>query len=56
MQEAGEKKVSKFTESAWKLTYYLCSLTILFACAFDEPWFVKTAHFWIGWPNHTIKY
>jgi hypothetical protein len=54
-QEAGEKKVAKFTESAWKLSYYLLSTTVLLLSACNEPWFGKTEHFWIGWPNQTIK-
>ncbi|KAG0558995.1 hypothetical protein KC19_10G070900 [Ceratodon purpureus] len=55
-QEAGEKKVAKFTESAWKLTYYLLSTTMLLVSACNEPWFGKTEYFWIGWPNQTIKF
>ncbi|KAG0611362.1 hypothetical protein M758_7G135900 [Ceratodon purpureus] len=56
MLEVGEKKVSKFTESAWKLTYYVFSITVLLLSVHNEPWFGKTEHFWIGWPNQTIKF
>nr|PNR39026.1 hypothetical protein PHYPA_019304 [Physcomitrium patens] len=53
--EVNEKKVSKFTESAWKLTYYMFTTTTLLLSARNEPWFGKTEHFWIEWPNHAIK-
>ncbi|XP_024396560.1 ceramide synthase 1 LOH3 isoform X2 [Physcomitrium patens] len=54
--EVNEKKVSKFTESAWKLTYYMFTTTTLLLSARNEPWFGKTEHFWIEWPNHAIKF
>lgn len=56
VREAGEKKVSKFTESAWKLTYYFAVETALLFFTRNEPWLGKTEYFWNGWPNHTIKY
>ena len=56
VREAGEKKVSKFTESAWKLTYYFAVEAALLFFTRNEPWLGKTEYFWNGWPNHTIKY
>ncbi len=56
MQEAGLKKLPKFTESAWKLTYYAVAETLLLLCTAREPWFGKTKYFWINWPYHMLKY
>ncbi|CAK9210723.1 unnamed protein product [Sphagnum troendelagicum] len=55
MQEAGLKKLPKFTESAWKLTYYAVAETLLLLCTAREPWFGKTKYFWINWPYHMLK-
>jgi len=55
-REAGEKKISKFTESAWKLTYYLATEVFVVLITYNEPWFGNTAAFWHGWPYQTVKY
>lgn len=55
-REAGEKKIPKFTESAWKLTYYLATEVFVVLITYKEPWFGDTSAFWHGWPYQTVKY
>ncbi|KAG0554778.1 hypothetical protein KC19_12G118100 [Ceratodon purpureus] len=55
-KEAGEKKIPKFTESAWKLTYYLATEVFVVLITYNEPWFGNTSAFWHGWPYQTIKF
>jgi hypothetical protein len=55
-REAGEKKIPKFTESAWKLTYYLATEVFVVLITYNEPWFGNTSAFWHGWPYQTLKY
>lgn len=55
-REAGEKKIPKFTESAWKLTYYLATEVFVVVITYKEPWFGDTSAFWHGWPYQTVKY
>ena len=55
------KKIQKFKESAWKCVYYLSAEILALVVTYNEPWFTKTANFWIGpgnqrWPNQKMKY
>lgn len=50
------KKVSKFMESAWKLTYYTTSVCLAIFISRGEPWVGNTDAFWHGWPYQTLKY
>jgi hypothetical protein len=52
----GLKKISKFTESAWKLSYYSTSVFLAIRISYGEPWFGNTDAFWHGWPHQTLKY
>ncbi len=56
VKEAGAKKICKFTESAWKLTYYLSTEICVVWITYKEPWFTDTSTFWDGWPHQTLKY
>ncbi len=56
VKEAGAKKICKFTESAWKLTYYLSTEICVVWITYKEPWFTDTSTFWHGWPHQTLKY
>ncbi|XP_024361685.1 ASC1-like protein 3 [Physcomitrium patens] len=55
-REAGEKKIPKFTESAWKLTYYLATEVFVIFITYKEAWFGNTSAFWHGWPYQTVKF
>ncbi|CAM6093920.1 unnamed protein product [Calypogeia fissa] len=50
------KKVSKFMESAWKLTYYTTSVCLAMFISSGEPWIGNTDAFWHGWPHQTLKF
>lgn len=54
--ETKEKTLVKFTESCWKLTYYIILEVYVLFITKDEPWALNTAAFWEGWPSQTVKY
>lgn len=51
-----DKKLPKFTESAWKLTYYFVSELYVFTITYKEPWFGNPDQCFQGWPHQTIKF
>lgn len=55
LQESREKVLAKFTESCWKLVYYLSLEVYAVSITLPEPWFGNTAAFWDGWPDQMLK-
>ncbi|KAG6556358.1 hypothetical protein Mapa_002301 [Marchantia paleacea] len=56
VRDARRKKIPKFMESAWKLTYYTATVVLALLVTYKEPWFGNTDAFWHGWPNQTLKF
>lgn len=55
MEEAVQAKVSKISESMWKLTYYATVEVFVLSIAYEEPWFRDTKEYFRGWPNQELK-
>lgn len=55
MDEAVQAKVSKISESMWKLTYYATVEVFVLSIAYEEPWFRDTKEYFRGWPNQELK-
>lgn len=49
-------KISKFSESMWKLTYYGTVEACMLATIFPEPWFTDMKGYYSGWPNQELKW
>ncbi|KAL3687661.1 hypothetical protein R1sor_013970 [Riccia sorocarpa] len=56
VRDSRRKKIPKFTESAWKLTYYAAMVALALSVTCKEPWFTNTDAFWHGWPNQSMKF
>ncbi|OAE22981.1 hypothetical protein AXG93_2717s1110 [Marchantia polymorpha subsp. ruderalis] len=55
VRDSRRKKIPKFMESAWKLTYYTATVVLALLVTYKEPWFGNTNAFWHGWPNQSLK-
>ncbi|KAL2630076.1 hypothetical protein R1flu_014762 [Riccia fluitans] len=56
VRDARRKKIPKFMESAWKLTYYTAMVVLAVLVTYKEPWFTNTDACWHGWPNQSMKF
>ncbi|XP_076065929.1 uncharacterized protein LOC143039581 [Oratosquilla oratoria] len=56
MEAASRKKLKKFQESAWQMTYY-ASMTVWGAWVmYDRPWAWKIQYCWTSFPNRSIGF
>eukprot|EP00249_Psilotum_nudum_P016761 c25977_g2_i1 orf=581-1456(+) len=55
LKEVNNAKITKCTESLWKLTYYLALVVFIYHISCNEPWFGNTDAIFHGWPYQTIK-
>ncbi|GAY54885.1 hypothetical protein CUMW_160210 [Citrus unshiu] len=55
INETTRAKISKCSESMWKLTYYATVEFCILKFACDEPWFTDTNLYFKGWPNQELK-
>ncbi|KAL3702093.1 hypothetical protein R1sor_020115 [Riccia sorocarpa] len=54
------KKLVKFKESAWKMSYFLTATIVSLVVSYNEPYFFDTKMFWRGpgphiWPDQKAK-
>lgn len=56
MNKATRAKISKITESMWKLTYYASVEFCLLAITYHEPWFKDITGYFRGWPDQELKF
>lgn len=46
--------LSKFTESAWRFTFYLCAFCYGLYTLWDKPWLFTTNYCWYDYPHHSV--
>ncbi|KFM78045.1 Ceramide synthase 6, partial [Stegodyphus mimosarum] len=46
--------LSKFTESAWRFTFYLCAFCYGLYTLWDKPWLWITNYCWYDYPHHSV--
>lgn len=56
LRKIKQVKITKCTESMWKLTYYTGVQLFIFLISYEEPWFGDRKQLFNGWPDHTIKF
>ncbi|KAK2706249.1 ceramide synthase 6-like isoform X3 [Artemia franciscana] len=48
-------KTVKFTETAWRMLFYIVAFAYGLYCLWDKPWLSNIQHCWIGYPfEHTL--
>ncbi|KAL6218826.1 hypothetical protein ACLB2K_012034 [Fragaria x ananassa] len=47
-------KITKCSESMWKLTYYATVEACILSISYQEPWFTDTREYFKGWPNQEL--
>ncbi|KAL8160575.1 hypothetical protein V2J09_002112 [Rumex salicifolius] len=55
LNEIPHEKVSKCSESMWKLTYYATVQAYVLSITCRESWFLNTNKYFEGWPNQELK-
>ncbi|KAJ4716317.1 LAG1 longevity assurance like [Melia azedarach] len=55
INETTKTKISKCSESMWKLTYYATVESCILKIGYHEPWFKDTKLYLSGWPNQEMK-
>ncbi|XP_057838200.1 ceramide synthase LOH2 isoform X2 [Cryptomeria japonica] len=51
-----QARITKCTESMWKLTYYAGVQLFIFSISYQEPWFGDRKELFKGWPNQPLKF
>ncbi|GFQ76734.1 ceramide synthase 6 [Trichonephila clavata] len=46
--------LNKFTESAWRFTFYLCAFSYGLYTLWDKPWLYDTNHCFYDYPHHSV--
>ncbi|KAG8193505.1 hypothetical protein JTE90_003717 [Oedothorax gibbosus] len=47
--------LNKFTESAWRFTFYLGAFSYGLYSLWDKPWLWDTDHCWYDYPHHSVS-
>ncbi|MFQ6636036.1 hypothetical protein Gotur_014278 [Gossypium turneri] len=55
MNEATQVKITKCSESMWKLTYFATVETWVLKITYYEPWFGDSKGYFKDWPNQELK-
>ncbi|KAJ3682662.1 hypothetical protein LUZ60_012889 [Juncus effusus] len=55
-EETKRAKIVKFSESMWKLTYYVIVQGWVLLIIKQEPWSLDTKQYFAGWPNQHLKF
>ncbi|KAK6143538.1 hypothetical protein DH2020_023886 [Rehmannia glutinosa] len=55
LNEDTRAKISKCSESMWKLTYYATVEFCTLAAIYQEPWFIDVKAYFTGWPDQELK-
>lgn len=55
LNEVTQAKITKCSESMWKLTYYATVEACVLRITYNEPWFRDTQEYFRGWPNQELK-
>lgn len=49
-----EKKLAKFTETAWRFVFYASAFVYGVRVLWDKPWLWDTLHCWYDFPHHPV--
>ncbi|MBA0716992.1 hypothetical protein Goshw_015905, partial [Gossypium schwendimanii] len=56
MNEATQVKITKCSESMWKLTYFATVETWVLKITYYEPWFGDSKGYFKDWPNQELNF
>lgn len=56
IDDTKQAKIVKFTESMWKLTYFLTVVLWALTIIHYEPWSRDNKEYFRGWPDHELKW